>query len=146
MAADAPNGSKFSYGYNDWGLRDPNISGALGQLGLGGDIGGSMAGHVITEVSESQVRSPTDMIMLADSKPDRGWDGNIDPRRQDQWPSNRHNRQTDVQFADGHAEKVPRNDMIDYRNYLWRGRWNNDNQPHREVRPWSLTGSDKLDP
>jgi prepilin-type N-terminal cleavage/methylation domain-containing protein/prepilin-type processing-associated H-X9-DG protein len=146
IAADAPNGSKFSYGYNDWGLRTPAQSGALGQLGLGGDIGGNWSGRVMSEVPESKVRKPTEMIMLADSTPDRGWDGNIDPRRKDQWPSSRHNHQSDVQFADGHAEKAVREEMVDPRNYYWRRRWNNDNELHLEVGLWTVTGSDELSP
>ncbi|HOP96474.1 MAG TPA: prepilin-type N-terminal cleavage/methylation domain-containing protein [Verrucomicrobiota bacterium] len=125
------NGTKFSYGYNDWGLREPGDSRTQGQLGLGGDIG------VVPEVNESAVRSPVNMIMLADSKSDRAWDGDVDPKQMDQWPSNRHNRRSNILFADGHAEAPRRNEVIDPANLFWRSRWNNDNQPHTEIN-WTV--------
>jgi len=136
-------GSRFSYGYNDWGLGNPVPPGSGPQYGLGGDINPSIGG----EVSESKVKSPADMIMLADSKADRGWDGNIDARQQDQWPSNRHNRQSVLMFADGHAEAALRKDIIDPANNGWRRRWNNDNQPHLEFN-WTVSPilEAKIDP
>lgn len=121
------NGSKFSYGYNDWGLGNPGLP----QLGLGGDIGR------VPEVNSSAVKSPVDMIMLSDSKPDRDYDGSIDPREQDQWPSNRHNRRTVIMFVDGHAEGVLRKDVVDPGNILWRRSWNTDNRPHDEIN-WAV--------
>jgi len=45
-------------------------------------------------------------------------------------------RRTDIMFADGHAEKAIRNNVIDSRNRDWRARWNNDHQPHPEY-AWS---------
>jgi prepilin-type N-terminal cleavage/methylation domain-containing protein/prepilin-type processing-associated H-X9-DG protein len=124
-------GSRFSYGYNDWGLREPGPSLSQGQLGLGGDIG------IVPEVKESQVKSPSNMIMLGDSKPNRSFDGNIDPKDPAEWPSNRHNRRTVLMFADGHAEAARRRDLVDPANHLWRSRWNNDNQSHPEV-TWTV--------
>src|SRR5688500_5999119 len=59
--------SLFSIGYNDWGLNNP---GQAPHLGLGGDIDGPVAAG--TEVRESMVKSPSDMIMLGDSKPGNG--------------------------------------------------------------------------
>jgi prepilin-type N-terminal cleavage/methylation domain-containing protein/prepilin-type processing-associated H-X9-DG protein len=133
--------SKFSLAYNDWGL---NLQ-ASPQLGLGGDVnGGFFKGYV----SESAVVSPTQMIMLADSKPDGSWDANMDPKEPDQWPSNRHNRRTNVMLADGHAESALRREMIDPKpGNPWRARWNNDNLPHNEV-SWTVSAAQeaKLDP
>jgi prepilin-type processing-associated H-X9-DG protein len=127
-------GSRFSYGYNDWGLGNPVQPGSGGpQYGLGGDIDINIGG----EVNESKVKSPVDMIMLADSKSDRGWDGNVDAKQQDQWPSNRHNRRCVIMFADGHSEAALRKDVIDPANQEWRRRWNNDNQPHMEF-SWAV--------
>jgi len=115
--------TRFSYGFNDWGLKDPGPD----QLGMGGDV------DVVGEIKDSQVRSPADMIMLGDSKPDGSFDGNVDPKNPLEWPSNRHcTRRTCIMFADGHAEAVRRKDVIDPNNYPWRRRWNNDNQPHPE--------------
>ncbi len=133
--------SKFSLAYNDWGI---NLQ-AKPQLGLGGDING---GFYQGPVTESAVVSPSQMIMLADSKPDGSWDANMDPTQSDQWPSNRHNRRTNLQCADGHAESALRANLVDPKpGNPWRSRWNNDNQPHNEV-TWSVnwTQEAQIDP
>ena len=117
----------FTYGYNDWGLRDPF---QMPQLGLGGDIGS------VPEVRESAVVAPANMIMIADSRTDTNWDGNIDARQSDQWPAKRHNNRSNFQFADGHAESARRADAVNPRNLEWRRRWNNDNEPHLQVGNW----------
>src|ERR1051326_1111866 len=56
-AADAPNGTKFSYGYNDWGIgpvtQDLNL-----ELGLGGDVNPPTQ----PEMPEHRVKVPSDMI------------------------------------------------------------------------------------
>ena len=134
--------SRFSLGYNDWGLRDPGDSVGGRQLGLGGDI------NVLGEVKESAVRKPAEMIMLGDSKPDGSFDGNIDPKNPLEWPSNRHNRRTVLLFADGHAESPRRADVINPRNGFWRARWNNDNDPHWEIGFWTVNPAQEaiLDP
>ncbi len=128
----------FSLGYNDWGSFP-----AFTTLGLGGDVDLAAA-----EVKESQVLRPTEMIMLADSKPgnlptDRtgSFDGNIDPTTEQEWPANRHNRRTTIMFCDGHADNPRRKEVINPANDLWRSRWNNDNDPHRTKQPvanWSV--------
>lgn len=123
--------TRFSLGYNDWGLRDPGPSTSLGQLGLGADV------NIVGEIKDSQVKKPVDMIMLGDSKPDGNFDGNIDPKTPAEWPSNRHNRRTNLMFADGHAESAHRKTVIDPNNRTWRARWNNDNEPHLEIN-WAV--------
>jgi prepilin-type processing-associated H-X9-DG protein len=66
------------------------------------------------------------------------WPANLDATQPDQWPSNRHNRRTDLMFADGHAQSAIRKDVIDPKpNNLWRARWNNDNKPHNEI-TWTV--------
>lgn len=117
----------MSYGYNDWGvgLVTPDIT---LQLGLGGDV--NPPGQ--PEMDQSRVVNPSDMMMLADSKSDYSWDGNIDCKEQDQWPAKRHNGNTVVMFCDGHAESARRQDIVDPANERWRRRWNNDNEPHWE--------------
>jgi prepilin-type N-terminal cleavage/methylation domain-containing protein/prepilin-type processing-associated H-X9-DG protein len=119
------NGTRFSYGYNDWGI-GPVTQNINQQLGLGGDINPPNQ----PEMPESRVKSPSEMIMLADSKTDRSWDGNIDPKERDQWPGKRHNGRTVLMFADGHAESALRRDVVDPTSEKWRRRWNNDNEPH----------------
>jgi prepilin-type N-terminal cleavage/methylation domain-containing protein/prepilin-type processing-associated H-X9-DG protein len=121
------NNSKFSIAYNDWGL---DLR-ARPQLGLGGDVDG---GFYQGPVTEATVVSPAEMIMLSDSKGDSSWDGNMDPKESDQWPSNRHQRRAVIQFADGHSDSALRKNMIDSaKDNPWRSRWNNDNKPHNDI-------------
>jgi prepilin-type N-terminal cleavage/methylation domain-containing protein/prepilin-type processing-associated H-X9-DG protein len=126
--------SLFSIGYNDWGLNNP---GAQPHLGLGGDIDGPVSAGLV--VKDSMVRSPSEMIMLGDSKPGNGttakpttgeFDGNIDPKSVGDGPANRHNFRTVLMFADGHSEAVLRRMIVDPKNDAWRARWNLDNRPH----------------
>ncbi len=125
------NNARFSLAYNDWGLDLTHRP----QLGLGGDINGGLYQGPVTD---AMVRSPVEMMMLGDSKADSSWDANFDPTQEDQWPSNRHNRNTDIMFADGHAQSAKRKEVIDpKKDNPWRSRWNNDNQPHNEI-PWTV--------
>ena len=124
--------TRFPIGYNDWGLRSPGDSLSLGQLGLGGDV------NIVGHVGESAVRNPTEMIMLADSKPDGSFDGNIDPANPKEWPSNRHAGRTVLMFCDGHSESALRKDVISPMNDKWRRRWNNDNQPYTRDISWTV--------
>lgn len=128
------NGTRFSYGWNDWGLD-------LGWptcLGLGGDVG-------TTSVKESTVRHPSDMIAVADVRsdtpsgsieysanttPPTSWTTTQDAAWHPQVPCNRHDFHTDLVFADGHVENPRRSDVIDPNSSYWRSRWNNDNSPH----------------
>lgn len=125
----SPTGTKFSYGYNDWGV-GPVTPYIEKQLGLGGDINPPFQ----PEMPVSRIKVPSDMIMLADSKTDSSWDGNIDPKESDQWPSKRHLRRTNIMFCDGHAESALREKVVDPNDESWRRRWNNDHEPHWEWR------------
>jgi|SRR5438128_4517018 len=123
--------SRFSLGYNDWGLDLAHRP----QLGLGGDINGGWYQGAVTDAT---VRNPVEMIMLADAKADASWDANLDATQEDQWPCNRHGRNTDIQFADGHAASAKRKEVIDpKKDNPWRSRWNNDNLPHNEIN-WTV--------
>jgi len=124
--------SRFSFGYNDWGL-DLNHN---PQLGLGGDVDG---GFYHGPVKDTMVVRPTDMIMLGDVRAQPtasliSFDANLDPTDNStghsQWPSNRHNYRIDFLFADGHVDTAKRPDVVDPGNILWRRRWNNDNLAH----------------
>jgi len=134
----SPQGTKFSYGYNDWGV-GPVTWKIEEQLGLGGDINPPQQ----PEMPASRVVAPSDMIMLADSKTDGSWDGNIDPKEKDQWPAKRHNQRCNIMFADGHADSALRRKVVDPDDEAWRRRWNNDNQPHWE---WRWQGDDGTSP
>jgi len=116
-------GTRFGYGYNDWGTEanTPTVN-----KGLGGDIN---AASGAAEIKASVIKSPVNMIALSETTPDRSWDGNIDPGEKDQWPDNRHTKGTvAIVFADGHCEVAKRKEMCDPKNFTWRARWNNDNQ------------------
>lgn len=151
--------SRFSYGYNDWGLNLGNEY----QLGLGGDVnGGAFKGAL----KDTTVVAPAQMIALADTRAlpatedSQSWEANLDPTDMPdspqagdggQEPSNRHNYKTDIACCDAHVEKALRNDKAPGRpapmnlidptpNNPWRSRWNNDNQPHNEV-SWPTVAS-----
>ncbi|HYG22687.1 MAG TPA: prepilin-type N-terminal cleavage/methylation domain-containing protein [Verrucomicrobiae bacterium] len=133
------NNTRFSLGYNDWGLSQG------GNLGLGGDINSGAVESPARLVKDTSIRRPSEMIMLGDSKPDGSFDGSIDPntnsndnRQGEQWPSNRHNRRTNLMFCDGHAESALRKDVIDPKNVTWRARWNSDGDPHLGVGDWDV--------
>jgi prepilin-type N-terminal cleavage/methylation domain-containing protein/prepilin-type processing-associated H-X9-DG protein len=142
-----PN-SRFSMGYNDWGLGNAgSLNTPSASLGLGADIDGGVAWGLR---KESQVVAPARLILLADTRAlepafqDSGsWEANLDPTdTQDnssggfsgQLPSNRHDFKTDIAFCDGHTENPTRNDVINPApSSTWRPRWNWDNKPHDEL-------------
>jgi hypothetical protein len=132
--------SRFSYGYNDWGVNINNPA----QLGLGGDIDGGLAKGPL---KESMVVAPSQMIMIGDVPALKdasliSFNANMDPTdptpSHTQWPSNRHTYRTDIVFCDAHVETPKRNDVINSASgNIWRNRWNNDNQAHNEVN-WTV--------
>ena len=99
------------------------------------------------KVEETKVRNASDMLVVVDSKLDGSFDGNIDRKESDQWPSNRHQGRTVLNFADGHSEAARRKDIIDPKNDTGRRRWNNDNLPHPEI-TWTVDAAleAKIDP
>ncbi len=134
------NTSRFSYGYNDWGL-GPVLNPTVGSLGLGGDVNDPRY-----LVKESRVKAPSELIAIGDVpavKVGMFFNANMDvtsdiPPHSER-PSNRHNYRTDLLFADGHAEGPKRADVINPApNWPWRRRWSNDNLPHNEL-SWVVT-------
>ncbi len=138
-------GSRFSLGYNDWGLN----MGWPSCLGLGGDVGAN------AQVKDSTVIHPVDMIAVADVRsdtpagqiqfsanttPPTSWTSGQDPVWHPQVPCNRHNYRTDILFADSHVENPLRSLVIDPNNNTWRAKWNNDDQPHTES-TWTVPAS-----
>ena len=131
--------SRFSLGYNDWGLRNADANKPI--LGMGADVG-------TTPVKDTSVRSPSNMIAVGDVRsdsPNIDFNANLDPVigpmdnnafAHNQCPSNRHNYRTDLTFADSHVESPKRIDTINPNDLTWRARWNNDNNPHTEVPNW----------
>ena len=142
MSGDTDNqGSRFSLGYNDWGLSQ----GA--SLGLGGDVDDPNS----KVIKDSSVRKPTEMIALGDCRSDmtKGnikFNANVDPQvskmqnpdTHAQAPSSRHNFRSNLLYCDGHADSARRIDLIDPSlTSAWRPFWNNDNDPHTEV-TWTI--------
>jgi prepilin-type N-terminal cleavage/methylation domain-containing protein/prepilin-type processing-associated H-X9-DG protein len=124
--------TRFSLGYNDWGLDLAHKP----QLGLGGDVDGGWAQGPVTD---AMVARPADMILIADvrGQPNAAlisFDANLDPADNSpghsQWPSNRHSGRIEFLFADGHVENSIRPPVVSPSNTLWRRRWNNDNKAH----------------
>ena len=150
--------SRFSIGYNDWGLAQSILGTPQGALGLGGDVDG---GAYWGPMKDTKVVAPAQMIMLADTRAlppnqdSQSWEANLDPTdttssTQGQLPANRHNYKTDVACCDGHVEIAVRNEIIDPAlTSRWRPRWNNDNRPHPELNWTPIPPSSqayKLDP
>jgi prepilin-type N-terminal cleavage/methylation domain-containing protein len=162
-----PN-SRFSYGWNDWGLgqapNGPGIGNAADNLGCGADIDGQFGAYGQTK--DTMIVAPSQMINFADTRAlpvqdiSGSWEANLDPTDlgsdsqggdSGQEPSNRHNYKTDIACCDGHAEKAQRNDkapgnpapqnLIDTTvGNPWQRRWNRDNQPHDEL-TWPAVSS-----
>ena len=142
--------SRFSLGYNDWGLS------LNANLGLGGDVDGSVN---LGPVRDGDVVAPSQMIMLGDTPAlaaNTYYGANLDPTdikgastyyNGSQLPANRHQYQTDLVFTDGHVEAPLQSQLINSAsNNPWRSRWNNDNQPHNEI-IWKMpTNALPLDP
>lgn len=121
----AGGGSRFSYGWNDWGF------GAVAAkcYGMGADVDSGLNVYV----KESQILKPSEMIAIGDlpgpkSQALINFGANLDPTDNtfghSQLPSNRHNYRTDILFADGHAEADLRNLVTT--SSQWIPRWNND--------------------
>ena len=134
-------GAFFTYGYNDWGVREfVRVNNRT--LGLGGDIKAEA-----DLIPESVVRVPSDMICISDTQADGTWDCAVDPcdggnfnNPAREWPSKRHTLGSNILLADGHSEYHKMMDLVarkqtgaykpDAENML--RRWNNTNEPHRQ--------------
>lgn len=122
---------RFSYGYNHWAVA------AVGGYALGGAPD--------SEVPESRVLKPADMIAVGDSDGDGFFDGDIAFHRfalpggpQAVWPpGTRHKGGANIVFCDGHVEWARQTKWIERTDEAAR-RWNNDNKPHREL--WVSSG------
>jgi len=140
--------SRFSLGYNDWGLANITVpTGGPAQIGLGGDVDGQFYRGI---VKDTMVRKPSEMIAIADVRGSEiasllNFSANLDPTDPNfgytEWPSNRHNFRTDILFVDAHVESAKRRDILDPSDpafsSTWRVRWNLDNQPHTEF-SWTV--------
>ena len=127
--------SCFTYGYNDWGVREFTRSETAVTLGLGGDIK-SKADYI----KAASVRAPSDMIGVADAQSDCVWDTAVDPADPGtfktpakEWPSRRQSLGSNILLMDGHVEHDAQMDLV-AKDPNQSRRWNNDNLPHMELR------------
>ena len=129
----------FSYGYNDWGSHNVEVP----QRGLGADLWPNSG---IKEVKASKVKSPSEMIAIADNTCDKMWDYNIDPldlswQGETEFPGKIHNGGANFLFCDGHVTWYHQRDIdqvwydsrhVKYSNPNWSTvahMWNSDNKP-----------------
>jgi len=141
-------GTRFSIGWNDWGNYRPS-DGTV--YGMGADVG-------FSPIKDSRVRSPANMIAVADVRsdtptdqiqfsanttPPTGWTLSQEFQWHAQVPCNRHNYNTDLLFADSHVESAKRNDVINCARDDWQAKWNNDNLPHTTLdnNTWTIPPS-----
>ncbi len=121
-----------SYGYNMAGSGRYPAAGAI--LGLDGGSGQGTTRFL----PESQVRTPSDMVAMADCKPKTGGEDNdLD----DLFAINllaelapRHDNGENAVFCDGHVEYAKHTAWLE-RSERARQRWNNDHAPHPETWP-----------
>ena len=113
---------KFCYGYNGWGVA--STSG----LGLGDNPSNALA---VTKVAK-----PADMIAIGDSDGNNAADGEITFHRflshNVAPPGTRHSKGANIVFCDGHVEWKRQAKWVELNEAAAR-RWNNDNQPHRNL-------------
>jgi prepilin-type processing-associated H-X9-DG protein len=115
--------SKFSYGYNAFGV----ASG--GGIGTGFGLGQYLPAQ--------KVVAPSEMIALMDSDGDGTADAEVKYYKPLSLPmpltppGNRHRNGANTLFCDGHVEWEQQRNWIARKDEIAR-RWNNDNQPHPE--------------
>ena len=122
----------FSYGYNDWGVRNANIyRGDTQQLGLGADVW--VAGGA--ELKASRVKRASEMIAIGDNTSDGIWDYALDPTSPVEAPGKIHSNGANILFCDGHVQWYLQKDLMNIDPAKPGGAamnrmWNNDNQVH----------------
>lgn len=118
-----PNTTRFSYGYNSRGTATIGNANSLG---------------LEVDVPANGVVNPADMIAIGDSNGDGGQDGLISFVRPFATspvpfaPGDLHKKGANVVFCDGHVEWQKQVKWVELTEAAAR-RWNNDNQPHREL-------------
>jgi prepilin-type N-terminal cleavage/methylation domain-containing protein/prepilin-type processing-associated H-X9-DG protein len=120
-----------SYGYNGFGIASANSTKWFGNFGLGWTVN---AGQYMPAVKDVAVKSPADMIAMADSFPQPGFT-NIYAfllSLSSQPSPDRHNGGCNLGFADGHVITDKNRNVVDNGEYN-RRRWNLDREPHFEI-------------
>ena len=125
----------LSYGYNGFGIGSVDATHWTKYLGLGLVLNQGDDYTRMPPVKESDVVSPADMIAIADSMPQPGYEHlyayllsiNSKPNPE------RHNGGSNFSFADGHVITVKNKDFVSNQEFN-RRRWNIDHEPHWEVK------------
>jgi prepilin-type processing-associated H-X9-DG protein len=129
-----PNGGGgmfFSYGYNDWGTAGFSFNPNKLKIGAGGNMFWEQTyGAELVYVTLSDIKSPTDFVLLADRGdgdelvPNAKWKWNIDPYNADpnnplanpnslvENPAALHSDSANVAFGDGHAGAVKQRSLL----------------------------------
>jgi len=90
---------------------------------------------VFRELRASRVKSPAEMIAVADSAGEPMYGFAIDPTVQGAWPGKIHNGGANVLFCDGHVQWYLQNELVTTdaspspENLRKRRMWNNNNRP-----------------
>ena len=119
------NALEISYGYNSDGV----VQGQMAEDGLG--LGGRASPE--TQIKESEIIAPSDMIAIGDvfeQRPDlHRRDGVYDFALA---AHQRHQGKANVVFCDGHVESPTLKFLFEETSDEALRRWNRDHQPHRE--------------
>ena len=134
VSRDEPGGiAGVSYGYNGFGIGSANSVSWSVYLGLG--LVNAGVSTELPPVKDFEVTAPADMIAIADSMPQPGYEYiyayllSISSK-----PSpERHNGGSNFTFADGHVITVKNKDFVS-NGEANRRRWNLDHEPHWEVK------------
>lgn len=121
-----------SYGYNGFGVGSANATSWFANLGLGLQVN---PGQTMPAVKDIDVVAPADMLAIADSMPQPGYEYiyafllsiNSNPS------PDRHNGGENLSFVDGHVITVKAKDFTS-NGEANRRRWNIDHEPHWEVK------------
>lgn len=127
----------FSYGFNGYGGMLWSVGGL--PTGLGGHIKSARNAGLPPnqqeqeqwETPEKLVLRPSDMIAITDAESNNNWDTSIGPEDRISLPGGRHNRGSNVLFADSHAIGMKFEKLV-FDEDVERRRWNRDYESHRE--------------
>jgi len=134
VSRDEPGGiAGLSYGYNGFGVGSADSTRWTNYLGLGLVVNNRQTD--LLPVKDLDVVSPADMIAIADSMPQPGYEYlyayllsiNSKPSPE------RHNGGSNFTFADGHVLTVKNENFVS-NGEANRRRWNIDHEPHWEVK------------
>jgi prepilin-type N-terminal cleavage/methylation domain-containing protein/prepilin-type processing-associated H-X9-DG protein len=126
----------LAYGYNGYGIgfADKAQKANAEMLGLGWAF--NIGNLKMLAIKPTQVVSPSDMVAIADSMPQTGYEqvyAHLLSINTKQMPDpNRHGGKDNIAYVDGHVSSLTHHEFIDD-TIANRLRWNIDNKPHLEI-------------